>query len=204
MTQTLCILWSEKHWTDSLRTLLLCGLRREREISSVMRAEWKTVRSKASFHARIYASQDSLQRPKAKHSVFSSPPPATKHREQPCGLGHSQTINLVAKSLMYWCWWTSKSVCCSLSHPPSFSPAQQRNMTNRTFLISQSFLRDGEQTEALRLFSWETDRTILTFVCCGHRNSIQWNWDLLWSYIYLKMQIHCLKLDRKHLDHKLK
>ncbi len=86
-----------------------------------MKSEWKTVRSKASFHVWIYLSQDSLQQPKAKHSVFSSALPSTKRREQPCGLGHSQAINLVAKSLMYWCWWTSKPACCSLYHPLSFS-----------------------------------------------------------------------------------
>lgn len=92
-----------------------------KETLSVMKGEWKTVRSKASFHVWIYLSQDSLQQPKAKHSVFSSALPSTKRREQPCGLGHSQAINLVAKSLMYWCWWTSKPACCSLYHPLSFS-----------------------------------------------------------------------------------
>ncbi len=92
-----------------------------KETLSVMKGEWKTVRSKASFHVWIYLSQDSLQQPKAKHSVFSSALPSTKRQEQPCGLGHSQAINLVAKSLMYWCWWTSKPACCSLYHPLSFS-----------------------------------------------------------------------------------
>lgn len=126
ITKTLCILFrgvKSIRQNHSFQQNFVTLWTQKTEISSVMRTEWKTVRSKASFHARIYSSQDSLQQPKAKRSVFSSPPPATKHREQPCGLGHSQTINLVAKSLMYWCWWTSESVCCSHSHPPSFSPA---------------------------------------------------------------------------------